>query len=437
MNLPSIDQNLCNVWGQVAIGQYQTVPYYLVKATSEYRRDWSTWPNLLDSVPWKPNQGPEMRAVMTEPSPILRQTAYPELLTVEPTVDVPFTRERIAKGKVRWHDFQTPQWYFYNDFNDFLSHTQDGLKDINRQVLIYEEMFYQTYIWDLSPYVYIAGYGLVNAPTSEDGTGKNAAWLQAQIALLDAQGANGTLSFASMANALNDFEQVMGGTPFEGSGIPGKDSGPLKGKYCVVTASETWNSWTADPWVLNQRPLNMNIVNEGYYGDPFGRFMVKLQAYPKRWSIDANFSPTAPAPQTVDLDPNSVTYQRTLPNPVYARATPGPGGAVADCSPITVSYVVGGASYSKINVGPPPGDWKRINPMMDWNGKAYLTKDFLIPCKDSNGNMQMKMNDRGRYLRAQATLTCGCIGKNPFNILPILHKRPNKIIPYQSVPAIV
>lgn len=425
MNLPAIDQDVCGAWTQLDRDTYNTVPYYLMKATAEFRRDWSVFGNLLDSVAWKPNQGPLMKSVMTERSPVIRQTAYPQLLTEDPTTDIPITRERTATGKPRWHDFESVSFNWYPEFNDFLPHVMDALKDINRQVGIYEEMFYKTYMWNMAPYVYIAGYGLVAAPQAEDATGKSAAWLQAQI---NRVGANGQLTYAEMFNALNKFEQEVGGTPYSGSGVPGKDSSPLTGKYGLVTASETYNSWAADPWVQVNRPLALNLISDAMYGDPWGRFVTKLEAYPRRFASTAGGATiTEHAPETVQLNPDSDDFGRTYPNPNYASPA---------VSQYTLSWLIGGKAYSKINVGPPPGDFTKMDPMMDWNGKARIIKSMLVPCTDANGNVVQKFNERGRYLKAIATLMTGIIGNNKFNVLPILHKRPQFIIPNLAGPAV-
>lgn len=427
MQLPAIDQDICGSWSQLDIDTYNTVPYYLVKATSEYRRDWSVFGNLLDNVNWKPNQGPLMKTVMTERSPVIRQTAYPELLSETPTVDIPLTRERTATGAPRWHDFETVPFNWYPEFNDFLPHVTDSLNDVNRQVMIYEEMFYKTYMWNMAPYVYVAGVGLVAAPQSEDASAKSDAWLQALLNAIPNTG-SGQLSYAEMFNALNLFEQQVGGTPYSGSGVPGKDSSPLTGKYGLVTSGEVYNSWAADPWVQVNRPLALNLISDAMYGDPWGRFVTKLEAYPRRFAVDAGAATiTEYDPETVELNPDADDYGRTKPNPNYARP---------QVSQFAVSWLVGGKSYSKIKAGPPPGDFTKIDPMMDWNGKAKIIKTMMVPCKNAAGETVQVFNERGRYLKGIATLNTGIIGNNKFNIMPIIHRRPQFIIPNLAGPAL-
>lgn len=429
MTLPSIDQEICQSWTQTDVDQYNSLPYYLVKETSDFRKDWSVFGNLLDNIKWQQNMGDTLRAVMTERTPVLRQTAAPSLLSARPLVDVPFVRERIAETKPRWQDFQSVHFPFYPDFTDFLSHVQDSVRDMNRMVSIFEESYYKTYMFNQSPYVYLAGVGLAEAPVSDvdnASTGKSAAWLSAQAVALAGAAGGGLLSYPEIMNALNKFTQICGGTPFEGSGLPGKDSTALQGSYCLITSDENFNWWTADPYVLNNRPIQMNVVNEKFYGDPFGRFKVRLEAYPRRYrATGADFTMSTEAPETTEMNNLRPDYQRTKPNPLYADPAN---------SQYAVSWLIGGKAYKKINVGPPPGDWTKVNPAMNWNGKAYLTKDFLIPCVDANDNTVYETNNRGRWLRAQASVTCGMLGLNTFNVLPIIHKRPQFIIPSQVLP---
>jgi hypothetical protein len=87
MQLPAIDQNICGAWTEQEQNLYNKLPFYLVQAQVLYRKHWTVWSKLLDSVPWKPNQGDTMRRVGTEPTPILRQEAHPERINTVAKVD--------------------------------------------------------------------------------------------------------------------------------------------------------------------------------------------------------------------------------------------------------------------------------------------------------------------------------------------------------------
>jgi hypothetical protein len=420
MTLPSIDNDICQSWTQTDMQFYNALPQYFVKETTEYRKDWAVFDKYLGSIPWQANAGREMKAIIPERSPVLRQSANPNLLSERPLLDIPLVRERTAVSKPAWQDFQTVAFPFYPSFTDFLVHVQDSLKDLNRQVVIFEQMYYKTVMFNAAPYVYVAGVGLVNAPTSgtDPSTGKNDAWVAAQLA-----SCNSTLNYAELMNALNKFTQQCGGTPYSGSGLPSGDSMPLSGKYGLVTPEEQFNAWVSDPWVLNNRMLSTNVVTAAQSGDPFGRFLVNFDPYPRRYRVAGALGSTATmeAPETVELDPDSPQYQRTFPNPLYADPA---------SSQYTVSWLFGGmGGYKKLKVGPPPGDWRSVNPAMNWNGKAELTKDFLIPCT-LNGVTSYEQNaTRGRQIMGVASATVGMLGVNTFNVLPIIHKRPLNIIP--------
>jgi hypothetical protein len=242
--------------------------------------------------------------------------------------------------------------------------------------------------------------------------------MQAQAgALLGVQ--NGTLTFSEIFKILNYAEQEVGMVPYEGTGLPGAPSNPLSQKFCLVIGSEDWNNFVDDPWLLQNRPLNMNIVTDVFRGDLWGRVTCKLERYPWRWKLDANASPTFERPELSEVNSSSEDYGLTKPNPQYSK--------VAN-SPIGVAFLVGGDAYDAIQVGPPPSEFTRDLPQgavqkMNWNGKAYMTKLFNVPCKDADGNTFYDANSFGRYLRLQGTVTVGARAQNPRNVLPIIFKR--------------
>lgn len=397
---------------------YAQLPYYLELAKTQYRQRFSVWPKLLGKRAWQKNQGDTMKAVMIEPTPVLRQFAEPNLLAQTPKVDLISVRERTTTAKLHWQDFMSPVFGWQPSFESFLKgHIAPSMDNINKQVMLFEEFFLRGYIWNYAPYVYIAGYGLVDAPQAATAAeGKDDAWVQAQIAKLMGVARGGDLSFKEIYHAQSIFAEDIGATPFEGSGTPSGDSAPLNEKYCLVQSSESWNVNIDDPWLKENRPLNMNIVNGAYKGDFFGRVVSRLERYPLRIAIDNDGAPTYNAPETQELNPDSPQYGRTFPNPLYAKL---------DQSPVEIAFLVGGASYDKIDPGTPPPDFAK--PLdgreMDWSGKTYLTKNFLVPCETAAGATFYDANSFGRYLRLQSSWAGGIIGTNAFNILPIMFKR--------------
>lgn len=426
MQLPAIDQNICGAWTELDTNLYNKLQYYLVEAQGLYRQHWAVWAKLLDSISWKPGNGDTMRRVGTEPMPMLRQEAYPERINTAAKVDIVTIRERRQDARVHWQKFISPNFNFLPDFQDFMKHIDDNMDALNKQTTYFEDSFYRTRLFQHAPYVYVCGVGLVPAPTADgkaDGsTGKTWAWQSAECyqPLMGLQGSGaGYLTFEELFKMQNAAENTVGMTPFEGTGKPSGDSAPLNERFAIVQSPESWNNFVNDPWLKENRPINMNIVTDAFRGDIWGRIRSRQERFPFRPRLDGSLNVIdIPAPETVEEDPDREDFNRTKPNRLYTT--------ISNC-PIEWGFFVGGKAADIINVGPPPGAFTKetngggIN--MNWNGKAYLTKDFLVPCRDQNGNMQLDMNSWGEYLRAQAALTVGISPYNSFNILPFCYKR--------------
>lgn len=437
MTIPSIDVNTCGTWTEQDINFYNKLPFYLAKATTQFRKYWPTWPKLLNNIPWTPNQGDTMLSVMVEPTPVLRQGALPPLLREMPQQDIVNVRERTVPAKLRSKQFLSPHFNYLPAFQDFMrGNIKPTRENLDRYMLIYEEMFYRWHIWGMSPYVYFAGTGnLVAAPqadldnnnASTGGAAKDNAWIQNQLASPSVGGKMTNLTFKELFKAMNLFEQESGATPFEGSGQPGGDSGPLNEMFALVLSSVTWNEFLDDPWLKENRPLNMNIVTESFKGNLFNKIRCKIERYGMRLKIGDGYGPGGtdkngnanstyfPGPEIVNVNPNDPEYGRTLPNKEYGSG----------CQ-LAVSYLVGGPSYDIIQVGPPPQEFASgAIPegfgKMNWNGQVIMTKNFLVPCIDANGNNTLQTNSFGHYLRLQAETALGIVGRCRWNILPIVH----------------
>ena len=418
MQIPAIDQNVCGDWSQDDRSAYAQLPYFLELGKTMFRQRWAVWGKLLGSRDWQKNQGDTMKVVMIEPSPVIRQFANPNLLAENPLVDVINVAERTATAQLHWQDFMSPVFGWLPSFESFLKgHITPAMDNINKQITVFEEMFFRRYILDWSPYVYVAGVGIVDAPQGTgDDNGKPDAWIQAQLTSLAGVANGGYLSFKEIYQALSAFEEDIGATPYDGTGTPGGDSSPLNEKYCLIQSNESWNALIDDPWLKENRPLNMNIVNGAYKGDYFGKIMSRIERYPINIAVDNNFAPTYNVPETKETNPDNALYNRTYPNPTYSKPVN---------SPFQMSFLVGGMAYDRLNPGTPPPDFTK--PLdgrdMDWSGKTYLTKNFLVPCNTTGNETHYDTNSFGRYLRLQASWAGGIIGTNTFNVLPILHKR--------------
>lgn len=423
MQIPSINQNLCGDWTEEQVGLYNKLPFYLMEAESKHRKKWITYKPLLGTINWKANSGAVMRRVMPEPTPIMRQEAYPRLISQEPLTDVISYRERTSDTQLAWQDFESPHTSFLPEFQDFMRHIQKRIENINMQMTHFEDTFYRTMLLHYAPFVYICGVGLVAAPAgtpSPDGsTGKSNAWLQAQIAAMLSSGQPGNLSFANLWLAMNAGITEVGMTPYEGNGKPSGDSNPLNEKYCLIAGEQEWNNFTNDPWVKENRPLSMDIVTGAFRGDFFGRIRQKIERWPLYYAVDEEYSPSLPVPELTEEDPDRPDYGMTKPNPTYAKPAN---------SPIGIAFLFGNSPADAVNPGPPPPEFTRDLDQgaaikMNWNGKTYLTKNFLIPCADANGTRVYKTNSHGRYIKAQGTLNLAISLINVRNVLPIIFKR--------------
>lgn len=427
--IPALDQVLCDTWPQLPTDFYQKLDFYLVKAEQEARKNWQTWTNLItDTVPWQPNMATTMRAVLVEDAPIQRAEARPRYITSDPLEDIFMVRERIAEARLQWQDFTSPYFQFLPAFQDFMKgNLVPTRKTIERQIMVYEDLFYRTFAWDHSPNVYIAGAGKVDAPVglAADGTSnKTQGWLQAA---LTGPTAVGYLTYQEMFNAASVFTQEVGATPYSGDGLPDGDNKIIDNKYVLLCSNEAWMQFTNDPWVKENRPLSMNIINSAFKGPLFDTILGRIERYPMRYSVDANMNPTIQTPEVSELNPNAPDYGRTKPNLNYAQI--GSDTAPNVGAPIEVAWLIGGKNYKRISSGPPPeffagsaSDPQKIAGMQ-WNGQVYPTKNFLIPCKDANGNITQKMNDRGRYMKFMASLILGCLPLHTFNVMPIIFRR--------------
>ena len=430
--MPAIDQNICAYWPEQDQNTYNKLPYYLDKAEASARKKWETWePLLTDTIDWKPNMADTLKLVITEDSPVLRQSARPQSIATEAKGDIFNVRERTSTASLVWQKFFSPKFRFLPAFQDFMKgQLVPTRKNIEMQITWFKEAFYRTYMWDYSPYVYVMGVGLVAAPVGRDASGnslKTAAWLEAvfQGGVTPVEGAAGLpgyMTYANLYNAVGACQEIRGLEPYEGDSAPGDSGMSLSEKFCLVCSREAYTQFVNDPWVKENRMLTLDIVNSKFKPTPFGMVVARMEKYPLRWKVAAdNLSPTEPAPETIVTDASSSEYNRTLPNPDYS---------LIKNSPFEVPWLMGkNGGYRRINVGAPPEFFagSTTDPAkiagMEWNGRVYATKNFPIQCTDSNGATQLDLNSFGEYMRFQASLTAGCVAINPQNAVPMIARR--------------
>jgi hypothetical protein len=414
--IPAIDANICSGWTEQNINLFNKLDFYLAALQAKKRKTWMGWSKFCGKVKWQPNMGATMKGVRKEPSPNLRQFAFPTVLSGIPKKDIIDIREMTVTTQVSRHRFESPVLNFLPDFQDFMTNHVSALgEDIEEKKLRYEDIFIRGNIFHNSPHVWIpnrAAGEMVIAPMGDGNaagtSGKTTAWLSA---ILPEIGQPGYLGLQTINKLVTAMEVDLRVPAFKGSGQPTDDVG-LNDMYCLVLSAEAWNQFTFDPWVLANKKLDFDVVNQSFRGSLFGRVTCKLEDMPLRIAADGTF----PAPEIRVSGGDAYNEGESVVNPDYQDAE------------YEVAFLIGTEGYKSLEVGPPPsaftnGGYNDKFRKMTWNGELMLTKDFLIECVDDEGNVRYEQNSYGEYLKFQSQLALGIIGQQKRNIVPIIFKR--------------
>lgn len=428
MQLPALDQNVCGKWPTEAKDYYNKYPVYLTKFAADYQKNWQKWGNIIPKrIKWQASMGDTMRRVTQEWSPVIRQDAVPQLMSDVPTVDVTHTRERTYDVQVYRHRFMTKTFWFLPEWQDFFNHLDHEFEDLQKQITNYYEFFLRTRVFHHAPRVYLAGVGLIDAPTgipnagfSSTTTGKTAAtvasWLERPLT---------ELTLKEVFKVMQIAQVQIGMTPYKGSGMPKENKG-IDFQYKLLMPNETFLSFTDDTWAKENRVLTVDITNNTFQGSLFGCVHCDFERYPNFLKFTPSTSSVAAtcsmeAPETVAEGSGLEELNRTRPNPAYTTE-----------SQYAIAYLIGGnGGFSAMEVGPPPAAFTGSvkNALgMNWNGKPDWTKKFLVKCKDSDGNAQDELAETwGEHIRGQAQLAMSLAPENAWNVLPIIYKRKTNL----------
>ncbi|MDO8335172.1 MAG: hypothetical protein Q7T74_00090 [Candidatus Saccharibacteria bacterium] len=411
----AIDLPACtNLWTQEDVNRFQKYDPYLAKIQVGMFKRFSTYASLLEKEKWTQNMGPTMHAIHIVPATVLRSSFYPNLITTLSAKDVIEVREASSQSKIRKHRFESQLFNFVASFQDFI---RDHINPTNKQIVelisVARDIFIRSYMWECSPYVWVCGKNqeLTAAPhIPNDGsmqTNKTQAFIQALIADCD-----GTLDLRNINKLGTVMENDLGCDYYEGSAKMEVNQG-LQGKFCMVMGSEPWNNFPFDPYLLDNRSVDLNIVTEQFRGSLWGKWTTKLERYPYRFAADG----TSPAPEIIEEAPAAFDYGETKPNPAYTAA------------PFELAFAMGGGGYRTLEVGPPPEPFSKGSmdldafKAMDWNGKVSLTRDVQVPCLDAEGAVTYDTNKYGEFAQLISQVVFGALAVRRRNVVPALFLR--------------
>lgn len=419
IDLPACTQ----MWTEQDRDLFNKLPVWMVKQQVEKIKWYGKWAKMLKQVPWSANMGNLMQGVRKERSPITRAQAFPNPITQVPKRDIQEVRELSEFGKLYRHHIESNLMHFLPSFTDFLNdHVVKTNEDITEKIEVYKDLFYRTAIFHAAPYVWVcgkAGGELVAAPHWVDGDvaeKKDQGFLQAMIAACKAP-----LNFSQLKKLGTVMYSDLGIPPFSGSVLPdGTDGAALKQKYALMDDVEHWDYLPEDPYLKDNKYVDLDIITDSFRGSLFGRWTTSQERYSLHIKADGTFV----APETIESNPAAYNVGETIPRSDYTSGA---------SSPYVVYFAMGAEAYKSIRVGPPPADWRNMSMKqfanLDWNGKVNMTQNVMIPCKDADNNIFYDTNKYGEYLALLSDIVLGIRAENRRYIIPIIAQRTRTTIP--------
>lgn len=370
-----------------------------------------------------------MKGVTPQRSPVGRAFFIPNAITTVPNKDIYQVTESVEQALIYVHNYESYQFNFLPSFTAFWkTYLQFANKDIVEKIAISNNQFIETQMWAGSPYVYLAGTGLIggcpsqliniagNAPNS-----KTPAWL---IATIQGTGGNGgviqNLTLRDVYRAIMNLQEDLAAPPFEGMKNMPKDDEGLCNKYLLLLSSEAWMNFTFDKDVQTLKPLDLNILFKFFRGSLFGLATCRINKYPLRFAISNILDPNGNLLYTAGfpIPPEvfDVTDNKWKPNPYYTSLV---------TAPFEVAWMLGKDRAKTIKVGPPPKEFASANMAADkfyklkWNGEVRLTDQVFI----TNADGTISPNVYGEQMKFISKLTHGYIEGERRYAFPIIFRR--------------
>ena len=208
-------------------GNFKKLDFYLAKNEVALYPKWNVYDTLFGSIKWEPNMGNTLTGTTPTPSPILRTTFMPEVLTNYPKKDQFTVGERTEDASLGMHRFESNRFRFLNNFEAFWrDHLSYAQSDIVRQIQCANNTFIRTLMYYQAPDAYISSKGLSSQVAHTSGMNKKSL-SQAQMRLIengsdditgtDITGTSVSISHGTGQNHRNDVTEGGGGAGAAGS----------------------------------------------------------------------------------------------------------------------------------------------------------------------------------------------------------------------------
>ena len=412
---------------------YNQLPFYLVKNEVTQFAKRSIFDQLYGDIDWQSNEGPIMKGVTPQRSPVGRSFFFPNAITTLSNKDINQVTESVEQAILYKHRQESFQFNFIPNFQVFWkTYLLFADSDIVDKIALSNNQFIETQMWQATPNIYTCGTGLVSAPTGTMNAAftaagsKTAAWL---IATTNGAGPGtgviNSLTLRDVYRVVMNLQEDMAAPPFSGAKNMPKDNEGLKNKYVLLTSSENFLNWTFDPDVQILKPLDLNLLFNDFKGMLFGTTTTKILPYPVRYNtvniVDGAGVVLWAAGTPISPEIFDNTDQKWKPNPYYTSLV---------SAPYTISWLLGDSVCRTVKVGPPPKEFAASNMAfakfypLKWNGEVRLTDQFLITYADGTQDL----NTYGEQLKFQSQLTYGYLPGERRYAIAILSRRTRPIV---------